>query len=116
MDLRVCDKCERFRCGLVQTTVFVSKGFYSTQVFIVVECGDTAVAVEPVGTPKVVRNALRFMERTADRITVDMLSDDLKEEYDMAIDRVVEKLKNASDYEECDYRAEQLMSQWNNDD
>lgn len=113
IDVRICDKCDLFRCRMARNVTHVGNGFYVVNYLIVVECDGNAVAVEPVGNAVVTKNAFSLINLGITYISVESMPDAVRQDYDNAIDRIVARLAEVECPDKCKYSAEQLVFELN---
>ena len=113
MDVRICDKCDLFRCRLVRSVMHVGNGFRVANYLIVVECDGNAVAVEAVGNAAVTKATFSPIDTGIADIPVDSMPYEVRKDYDNAIERIVAKLAEAECPGECKCSAEQLVFELN---
>ena len=113
MDVRICDKCDLFRCRLVRSVTHVGNAFRVVNYLIIVECDGNVVAVEAVGNAAVTKVAFSPIDIGIADIPVDSMPCEVRKDYDNAIERIVAKLAEAECPCECKCSAEQLVFELN---
>jgi len=116
MDIGLCDKCELFRCRLTRSVTHVGNGFHVVNYLIVVECDGNAVAVEAVGNAVVTTTAFSLIELGITGISVESMPDEVRQDYDNAIERIVAKLTKVNDFRNCKYMTEQMVLDFNEEE
>lgn len=113
MDVRICDKCDLFRCRLTRSVTHVGNGFNVANYLIVVECDGNVVAVEAVGSAVVTKTAFSLIDIGITDISVESMPDEVRQDYGNAIERIVSKLSEVECSGKCKYSAEQLVFELN---
>ena len=113
MDVRICDKCDMFRCRMARSVTHVGNGFHVVNYLIVVECNGNAVAVEAVGNAVVTKTAFSLIDIGITHISFESMPDEVRQDYDNAIERIVPKLAEVECSGKCKYSAEQLVFELN---
>lgn len=113
MDVRICNKCDLFRCRLVRSVTHVGDGFRVVNYLIVIECDGDSVAVEAVGSAVVTNAKVSPIDIGIAETSVESLPDEVRKDYKNAISRIVAKLAEVECPCECKYSAEQLVFELN---